>query len=78
MTTLLRDQMLPELDPLCQRMRGDLALAGFVPGTQDAYVRSVRQLTAQYGLPPDRLTEQQVRDYFLHLRNDKQRAPPAR
>ena len=74
MTTLLREQMLPDLDPLCQRMRGDLALAGFVPGTQDAYVRSVRQLTAQYGLPADCLTEQQVRDYFLHLKNDKQSA----
>jgi integrase/recombinase XerD len=74
MTTLLRHQMLPDLDPLWQRMRGDLALAGFVPGTQDAYVRSVRQLTAQYGLPPDCLTEQQVRDYFLHLKNDKESA----
>jgi integrase/recombinase XerD len=74
MTTLLRQQMLPDSDPLCQRMRGDLALAGFVPGTQDAYVRSVRQLTAQYGLPADCLTEQQVRDYFLHLKNDKESA----
>jgi integrase/recombinase XerD len=75
MTTLLRDDILQDWDPLCQRMLGDLALAGLAPGTQEGYVRSVRRLTAQYGLPADCLTEQQVRDYFLHLKNDREFAP---
>jgi integrase/recombinase XerD len=75
MTTLLRDEILQDLDPLCQRMLGDLALAGLAPGTQEGYVRGVRRLTAQYGLPADCLTEQQVRDYFLHLKNDRELAP---
>jgi integrase/recombinase XerD len=75
MTTLLRDEILQDLDPLCQRMLGDLALAGLASGTQEGYVRGVRRLTAQYGLPADCLTEQQVRDYFLHLKNDRELAP---
>jgi site-specific recombinase XerD len=52
-------------------MLGDLALAGLAPGTQDGYVRSIRGLTAEYGVSPDHLTEQQVRDYFLYLKNDR-------
>jgi integrase/recombinase XerD len=75
MTTLLRDEILQDLDPLCQRMLGDLALAGLASGTQEGYVRGVRRLTAQYGLPADCLTEQQVRDYFLYLKNDRELAP---
>jgi integrase/recombinase XerD len=74
MTTLLRDQMLPDLDPLCQRMIGDMALAGLAPGTQEAYERSIRKLAAHCGLPLDCLTEQQVREYFLYLKIDKDSA----
>jgi len=56
-------------------MLADLTLAGLVPGTQEAYLRSVMQLTAHYGLPLDCLTEQQVRDYFVYLKNDRDLAP---
>jgi integrase/recombinase XerD len=75
MITLLRDQMFPDLDPLCERMLGDMALAGLGPGTREAYVRKVGKLTAHYGLPPECLSEQQVRDYFLYLKNDRESAP---
>src|SRR6516162_5722752 len=74
MTTLLSEQMRGDLDLLCQRMNGDMTLVGLVPGSRKAYVNGVRKLTAHYGLLPDRLTEQQVRDYFLYLKNDKQGA----
>ena len=50
------------------RMIEDMKLAGLSPGTQDAYVRVVRQLAAHFGLSPDRLTERQLRDYLMHLR----------
>ena len=63
MTTLLRE-----------RMRQDLQLAGLVEGTQDVYLRAVRQLAAHFHQPPDRLTEQQVRDYLLHLKNERRLA----
>jgi integrase/recombinase XerD len=75
MTPLPHEDGVPGLDALCQRMLADLALVGLAPGTREGYVRSVRHLTAQYGLPPDRLTEQQVRDHFLHLKEGRGLAP---
>ena len=57
--------------PLREKMRQDLQLAGLVEGTQDVYLRAVRQLAAHFHQPPDRLTEQQVRDYLLHLKNER-------
>src|SRR5262245_25454515 len=53
------------------RMSHDLQLAGLSPRTQDAYLRAVRQLADHFRTPPDRLSEQQLRDYFLHLKNDR-------
>ncbi len=53
---------------LRRRMIEDMQLAGHSPGTQAAYVRVVRQLAGHFRLSPDRLTERQVRDYLMHLR----------
>ena len=53
---------------LRKRMIEDMQLAGHSQGTQDAYVRVVRQLTKHFRLSPDRLTERQLRDYLMHLR----------
>jgi integrase/recombinase XerD len=60
MTTALRN-----------RMHQDLQLAGLSEGTQKTYLRAVRQLANHYHTPPDSLSEQQVRDYLLHLKNNK-------
>src|SRR5262249_52830964 len=56
---------------LRQRMRQDLQLAGLRERTQESYLRAVRQLADHFHTPPDRLSEQQVRDYLLHLKNDR-------
>jgi integrase/recombinase XerD len=56
---------------LRQRMTHDLQLAGLSERTQDAYLRAVRQLAEHFHTPPDRLSQQQVREYFLHLKNDR-------
>src|SRR5262249_32009662 len=56
---------------LRQRMLQDLQLAGLSERTQEAYLRAVRQLADHFHTPPDRLSEQQVREYFLHLKNDR-------
>ena len=56
---------------LRQRMLQDLQLAGLSQRTQEAYLRAVRQLADHFHTPPDRLSEPQVREYFLHLKNDK-------
>ena len=59
---------------LRQRMHQDLQLAGLSEGTQEAYLRVVRQLADHFHTPPDRLSEHQVRDYLLHLKNDRRLA----
>jgi integrase/recombinase XerD len=56
---------------LRQRMLQDLQLAGLSERTQEAYLRAVRQLAGHFHIPPDRLSEPQVRDYLLHLKNDR-------
>lgn len=60
---------------LAQRMLQDLQLAGHGERTQEAYLRAVRQLAAYTRIAPDQITEEQLRAYFLYLKNDKQFAP---
>ena len=60
---------------LRQRMIEDLQLHGLSKNTQIAYVRVVRQLAEYYGKSPDRISEEEVRQYFLYLKNDRQIAP---
>ena len=60
---------------LRQQMTQDLQIAGLSERTQEAYLRAVRQLTDHYGQAPDGLDEQQIRDYFLFLKNVKKFAP---
>ena len=59
---------------LRQRMHQDLQLAGLSERTQEAYLRAVRQLAEHFHTPPDQLSEPQVRDYLLHLKNDRKLA----
>ena len=54
-----------------ERMIEDMQLAGLSQGTQDAYVRAVRQLALHYKLSPDRITERQLREYLMHLREER-------
>ena len=54
---------------LRKRMIEDMQLAGLSHGTLDAYVRCMRQLAAYYRLSPDRISERQLRDYLIHLRD---------
>jgi hypothetical protein len=37
--------------------------------TQECYTRAVRQLVDFYQKTPDRISEDQLQDYFLHRRN---------
>ena len=55
---------------LRNRMIQDMKLAGLVDGTAREYLRAVRQLAAYYMTAPDRLTERQVQDYILYVRDD--------
>jgi integrase/recombinase XerD len=57
--------------PLREQMRAELQLAGLSERTQEAYLRAVRQLAEHFHTPPDQLTEPQLREYFLFVKNDK-------
>lgn len=47
----------------------DRQLASRSQGTQEAYIRVVRQLAGHFRRAPDQLTERQLRDYLVHLRD---------
>jgi len=67
-TTLTGDR---KVSPLRRRFIQDLELAGLSPNSVKAYVRSVRRMSEHFGLAPDTLSEQQVRDYLSHLQHEK-------
>lgn len=60
--------------PLRERMLQDLKLAGLSERTQGAYVDAVRHLSNHYSQRPDQLTEDQLRQYFVYLRDEKKQA----
>jgi site-specific recombinase XerD len=45
----------------------DMQLRGLTAGTQRAYIEGVKALAGHYKRPPDELTEQHVRRFFLYL-----------
>ena len=59
-----------------KRMIESLQLAGFSERTQEAYVRAVRQLAQYYHKSPDLVTEEELRQYFLYIKNVKKYARP--
>ena len=58
------------MSELSNRMIRDMQLAGLVEGTRREYVRGVRQLSAYYMVSPDQLSERNVEDYILYVRDD--------
>jgi integrase/recombinase XerD len=61
--TALRQQLINELD-----------LRGFAPQSRYNYVSAVRRLADYYQQPPDRLGDEQIKAYLLHLIREKQLA----
>jgi len=59
------------MTPLRQRMIEDMQLRGFSARTQECYVAAVRHLAAHFHTSPDRLSEEDLRQYFLYLANEK-------
>ena len=63
------------MTPLRQRMIEDMQLRGLAAKTQDSYLRAVKQLAEHYHKSPDLITEEELRLYFLYLKNDKHASP---
>ena len=56
---------------LRQRMMEDMQLRGLSKKTQEGYLRAVRQLAEFCKKPPDKIDEEELRQYFLYLSNVK-------
>jgi integrase/recombinase XerD len=56
---------------LRRRMLEDLQLRGLAPKTQQCYLAAVHQLAQHYRRPPAQLSDEELRQYFLCLLNEK-------
>src|SRR5215470_18389886 len=56
---------------LRKRMIESLQLQGYSERTQECYVRAVRQLAEHYHKSPDLISEEELRQYFLFVKNVK-------
>jgi integrase/recombinase XerD len=59
---------------LREKMIEDMQLRGFAIRTQEAYLLAVSQLARYYQKPPDQVNEEELRQYFLYLKNEKRAA----
>ena len=53
---------------LRERMVEDMNLAGLSEGTRQVYLRAVALLAKRYDTAPDRITQEEVRQYLIDLR----------
>ncbi len=65
------------MSELRQRMIESLQLRGLSEGKQEAYVRAVRQLAEHFHKSPDLISEEELRQYFLFLKNVKKFSRPS-
>jgi integrase/recombinase XerD len=64
------------MSPLRTRFLQDMQLHGFSPQTQVAYVSGVRSLAKYFHKSPDLVSEEDLRQYFLHLTLERKLARP--
>jgi len=57
---------------LRKRMIEDMQLRGLSEKTRESYLRAVRQLAEYYCKAPDQISEEELRQYFLYLKNERQ------
>lgn len=59
------------MEDLRRRMTEDLQLRGMSARTQQMYQRAVWQLAEHYQRSPEKISEEELRRYFLFLKNEK-------
>lgn len=57
--------------PMSDRMIQDMQLHGQRPRTQESYLRAVRKLCEWAKVPPQEITEEQLREYLLLCKNTR-------
>ena len=63
------------LDNWRERMSEDMRLRDFRPRTQEGYALAVRQFLDHVAREPETLSDEDVRAYFIYLREHKKLAP---
>jgi len=63
------------MTPLRRRMIQDMRLAGLSEGTQRVYVQAVKRLANHFNRSPGLLHQEDIRQFFLYLRQDCHLAP---
>ena len=58
-----------------ERMEGDMRLRDLRQRTVDGYLLAVRLFLDRTGKAPETIGKEDIRSYFLHLRDDRQQAP---
>jgi len=56
---------------LREKMLEDMQLRGLSKRTQESYMQAVQLLARHYRKPPDQINEDELRQYFLYLKNVK-------
>ncbi|MEK7995203.1 MAG: tyrosine-type recombinase/integrase [Planctomycetota bacterium] len=64
------------ISPLRRRMLEDMDMRGFSLRTQESYVRSVSDLQRYFNQSPGKLSDEQIRQYFVHLKVERKLARP--
>jgi site-specific recombinase XerD len=64
------------VSPLRRRMMEDMELRGFTAKTQGSYVRAVEGLARFHKRSPEALCDEDIRQYFVHLKCERKLARP--
>jgi site-specific recombinase XerD len=59
------------MTPLRQKMIKAMELKNLAANTQKGYLGVVRGLATHYNMSPDKLTAEQIEDYFLYLKSER-------
>lgn len=62
------------MTPLRKRFIEAMRLRGLAPATQRAYLMAVKKLVRYAGRPPDQISEEEIRRFFLYLIEEEQLA----
>lgn len=62
------------MTPLRERFQKHLTLQRFSPKTHQAYINAVKGLSGYYQTSPDKLSDEQVQNYFVYLLEDRKYA----
>ena len=59
------------MTPLREKMISDMQLHRLASTTQDCYLRSVKGLAKYFNKSPDKISEEELKEYILYLINER-------